>query len=49
LHEPDDPDWTIACACATRRTDSLESAGLILENAIERLPGVAVFHFNLAC
>ena len=36
-------------AFATRRTDSLEAARLILVNAVERLPGVAVFHFNLAC
>jgi tetratricopeptide (TPR) repeat protein len=49
LHAPDDPDWTVAWAYATRRTDSLESARLILVNAAERLPGVAVFHFNLAC
>ena len=49
LHAPDDADWTIAWAFATRRTDSLEAARLILVNAVERLPGVAVFHFNLAC
>ena len=36
-------------AFATRRTDSLEAARLILVNAVERLPGVAVFHFKLAC
>ena len=49
LYAPDEVDWTVAWAYATRRTDSLESARLILVNAVERLPGVAVFHFNLAC
>ena len=49
LHAPDEADWMVAWAYATRRTDSLEAARLILVNAVERLPGVAVFHFNLAC
>ena len=49
LYDPDEPDWTVAWAFATRRADSLEAARLILVNAVERLPGVAVFLFNLAC
>jgi len=49
LYAPDEADWTVARAYATRRTDSLEAARLILVNAVERLPGVAVFHFKLAC
>ena len=49
LHEPDEPQWTISWAYATRRADSLDAARLILVNAVERLPGVAVFAFNLAC
>ena len=49
LYAPDEPDWTVAWAFATRRADSLDAARLILVNAVERLPGVAVFAFNLAC
>ena len=49
LHETDEPQWTISWAYATRRADSLDAARLILVNAVERLPGVAVFAFNLAC
>ena len=49
LDAPDKPDWTVAWAFATRRADSLDAARLILVNAVERLPGVAVFAFNLAC
>jgi hypothetical protein len=49
LYAPDEPDWTVAWAFATRRADSLDAARLILVNAVERLPGVAVFQFNLAC
>ncbi len=49
LDAPDKPDWTVAWAYATRRADSLDAARLILVNAVERLPGVAVFAFNLAC
>lgn len=49
LHEPDEPAWTVAWAYATRRAESLDTARLILVNAVERLPGVALFNFNLAC
>jgi hypothetical protein len=49
LYDPNEPDWTVAWAYATRRADSLDAARLILVNAVERLPGVAVFQFNLAC
>ena len=49
LHAPDEADWTVAWAFATRRADSLDAARRILVNAVERLPGVAVFAFNLAC
>ena len=46
LYAPDEP---VAWAFATRRADSLDAARIILVNAVERLPGVAVFLFNLAC
>ena len=29
--------------------DSIDAARLILVNAVERLPNVAIFHYNLAC
>jgi hypothetical protein len=47
--DPDSVQWTVSWAYATRRADCLKSARLILVNAVERLPDVAVFHFNLAC
>ena len=49
LHDPDQVQWTVWWAFATRRADSLEAARLILVNALERLPEVAIFHYNLAC
>jgi len=41
--------WTVSWAYATRRVDSIESARMILVSALERLPDVAIFHYNLAC
>ena len=41
--------WTVDWAYATRRTDSIDAARLIVVNAIERQPEVAIFHYNLAC
>jgi hypothetical protein len=49
IHDPDEPQWTTSWAYATRRADSIEQARIILVNAIERMPNVAIFHFNLAC
>ena len=49
LHDPDEPQFTIWWAYATRRADSLDAARLILVNAVERLPEVPIFLFNLAC
>ncbi len=49
LRDPDNVQWTVCWAYATRRADCLEAARLILVNAVERLPETAVFHFNLAC
>ena len=49
LHDPQEPQWTALWAYATRRADSIEHARIILVNAIERLPNVAIFHYNLAC
>ena len=49
IHDPDEPQWTVSWAYATRRAHSIEHARIILVNAIERLPNVAIFHYNLAC
>ncbi len=49
IHDPDEPQWTVLWAFATRRADSIEHARIILVNAIERRPNVAIFHYNLAC
>ena len=49
LHDPHEPQFTIWWAYATRRADSLDAARLILVNAVERLPEVPIFLFNLAC
>lgn len=47
--DPDNPQWAISWAYATRRADSIDTAKLILEHALERHPQVALLHFNLAC
>ena len=49
LHDPDEPQFTIWWAYATRRADSIESAKRILLEAVEQHPAVAIFHYNLAC
>ena len=49
IHDPDKPQWTVSWAYATRRADSIDQARIILVNAIERMPNVAIFHYNLAC
>jgi tetratricopeptide (TPR) repeat protein len=49
LIEPDVPQWTVSWAYSTRRTDSIDAARIILVNAVERQPDVAIYHYNLAC
>ena len=49
IHDPDEPQWTVLWAYATRRAECIEQARIILVTAIERLPHVAIFHYNLAC
>jgi hypothetical protein len=48
-HDPEDADWAISLAYATRRAQSIEAAKLILLEAVERLPDEPILHFNLAC
>lgn len=47
--EPADPGWRIALAYATRRTECIERAQVILRDALIVHPGNALIHFNLAC
>jgi len=49
LIDPDNGQWMVWWAYATRRADSIEAARRILSNAAERSPEVAIFQYNLAC
>lgn len=49
LSDPDNAEWAVAWAHATRQADSVNAARLILLEAVERLPGAATLHYNLAC
>ncbi len=48
-HHPSDPQYPVSLAYAVRRARSIEAAELILLEARERFPDVAVIWFNLAC
>ena len=48
-YDPDNAQWAISLAYATRRAQSIEAAKCILLEAVERLPGESILHFNLAC
>ena len=47
--DPEEPQWAISLAYATRRADSIPAAKSILLEAVARHPNEAMFHFNLAC
>jgi len=47
--QPDDVQWVIALAYATRRANSIEAAKEILLNAEPKFPNQAVIKYNLAC
>src|SRR5215472_15112329 len=47
--QPDDIQWTISLAYATRRTDSIQAAKEILLNAEPKFPKEAIIKYNLAC
>jgi predicted Zn-dependent protease len=47
--QPDDIQWTIALAYATRRADSIQAAKQVLLNAEPRFPKEAAIKYNLAC
>ena len=48
-HDPDNAQWAISLAYATRRAQSIEAAKVILLEAVERHPKEPMLHFNLAC
>ena len=47
--QPNDIQWTISLAYATRRADSLQAAKEILSNAESKFPKDAIIKYNLAC
>ena len=47
--EPDNPQWPVSLAYATRRGNSIEAAKQILLNAERRFPKEAVIPYNLGC
>ena len=47
--QPDDIQWTISLAYATRRADSIRAAKEILLNAESKFPKDAAIKYNLAC
>jgi tetratricopeptide (TPR) repeat protein len=47
--QPDDIQWTISLAYATRRADSIHAAKKILLNAEPKFPKEGVIKYNLAC
>jgi tetratricopeptide (TPR) repeat protein len=47
--EPENPDWRVAVAYATRRTRGLLFAREILLEAMAKFPNCAIIHFNLGC
>jgi tetratricopeptide (TPR) repeat protein len=47
--EPNDIQWTISLAYATRRADSIQAAKKILLNAESKFPKEAIIKYNLAC
>jgi tetratricopeptide (TPR) repeat protein len=47
--QPNEIQWTISLAYATRRADSIQAAKEILLNAEPRFPKEAIIKYNLAC
>jgi len=48
-NDPDEVQWAVSWAFATRRADSIESAQRVLLHALERHPFEPILHFNLGC
>jgi tetratricopeptide (TPR) repeat protein len=47
--QPDDVQWTISLAYATRRANSIQAAKEILLKAESKFPKEAIIFYNLAC
>jgi len=47
--QPNDIQWTVSLAYATRRADSIQAAKEILLNAESKSPKEAIIKYNLAC
>jgi tetratricopeptide (TPR) repeat protein len=47
--DPDDPQWPVSLAYATRRAESIEAARAILLKALRKHRANATIHYNLAC
>ena len=47
--QPDNVQWTISLAYATRRADSIQAATEVLLNAEPKFPKEAAIKYNLAC
>jgi len=47
--QPDDIQWTLSLAYATRRANSIEAAKKVLLSAEPRFPKEAAIRYNLAC
>src|SRR5215472_9820462 len=47
--QPDEIQWMISLAFATRRADSIRAATEILLNGESRFPNEAIIKYNLAC
>lgn len=48
-YEPENIQWVISHAYATRRAESIENAKAILLQAPPRFPSEPLIHYNLAC
>lgn len=48
-HDPDEAQWSISLAYATRRAESIDATKVILLEAVERHPKAPMLHYNLAC
>jgi len=48
-YDPDDVQWWVSWAYATRRAESIDAARHILALAIDIHPRKAILHYNLAC
>ena len=49
LYDPDNVQWAVSLAYATRRAETIEAAKALLLSAVERHPKEAILHYNLAC